>query len=252
MPVTTDLGLPIGSGKEAEIYLYEPGWVVKLTRWRRDHEPARREDAILRGLAPTSLAPATRGVVEIGGRWGVVMEHVAGAALADRLSSPAGIAEVLEVMLRLHRQVHEVAAPSGLPRLKQRLADRLERAPYLDGGGRQTLLDTLKALPDGDRLCHGDFHPYNILGTGAEARIVDWLDAAAGDPAADLCRSFVLIGSVNGELATHYVDDYVAAAGLDRMAVYAWLPVIAGARLTEKVPEETDRLLALARGKTPR
>jgi hypothetical protein len=250
--VSFELGEPIGAGKEAEVYLYRPGWVVKLTRWRRDHAPARREDAILRALERTGLAPAPGGVVEIAGRWGVVMEHVGAPVLAERLAAPGGVEEVLEVMLALHRRVHEWAAPSGLPKLKERLTRNIEGTRLLDEATRRRLLDMIPALADGDRLCHGDFHPYNILGTGADARIVDWLDASAADPAADVCRTFVLIGSVQPALAERYVDAYCSAAGLDRTAVHAWLPVVAAARLAEKVPDETERLLALARGKTPR
>jgi aminoglycoside phosphotransferase (APT) family kinase protein len=246
--VKTDLGPPLGAGKEAEIYAYRPGWVVKLTRWRRDHAPARREDAILRGLAPTGLAPAANGVVQIDERWGVVMERVEGSPLVERLAAPNGAQEVLEVMVALHRRMHAVAASSALAPLKDRLVRNITSAPFLDEPTRQRLLKVVPTLPDGDRLGHGDFHPFNILGTGEAARVVDWLDASAGDPAADVCRTFVLIGSVQPDLAERYVDAYCAASGIDRMAVYAWLPVVAAARLAEKVPEETPRLLALARG----
>lgn len=249
-PVTSELGQPIGAGKEAEIYVYRPGWVVKLTRWRRDHAPARREDAILRGLAKTGLAPATDGVVEIGGRWGVVMEHVPGTALADRLKAPGGADEILDVMVTLHRRMHELAAPTGLPPLRERLVRNIGAARHLDHPTRTRLLDGLLALPDGDRLCHGDFHPYNILVNGTDARIVDWLDANAGEPTADVARSFVLIGTVEPKLAAAYLDAY-CDAGLDRTAVYRWVPIVAAARLNERVPEaEVPRLLALARGQT--
>lgn len=246
------LGALIGSGKEAEVYLYRPGRVVKLTRWRKDHAPARREDAILRALAPTGLAPATDGVVEIDGRWGVVMEHVAGPVLAERLGAPDGAASVLAVMVNLHRRMHEQVAPPGLAPLKERLVRNITGARHIDEPTRQRLLASIPALPDGDRLCHGDFHPYNIIGTGADLRIVDWLDAHVAEPAADVCRTYVLIGAANPDLAQAYVDAYVAATGMDRMAIYAWLPVVAAARLAENVPEETKRLLALARGQSLR
>lgn len=244
----TDLGPPLGAGKEAEIYAYQPGWVVKLTRWRRDHAPARREEAILRALGPTGLAPAANGVVQIDERWGVVMERIEGAPLFERLAAPGGVDEVLEVMVRLHRRMHELAAPSALSPLKDRLIRNITGTGLLDEPTRRRLLDLIPTLPDRDRLCHGDFHPFNILGTGDNARIVDWLDSNAGDPAADVCRTFVLIGSVQPVLAERYVDAYCVASRIDRMAVYAWLPVVAAARLAEKVPEETPRLLALARG----
>ena len=248
----TDLGPPLGAGKEAEIYAYRPGWVVKLTRWRRDHAPARREDAILRALRHTGLAPASEGVVQIDERWGVVMERVEGPVLFDRLAAPGGADDVLAVMVALHRRMHALAAPSGLPPLKERLVRNIGGTRLLDEPTRQRLLDAIPGLPDGDRLCHGDLHPFNIMGTGDDARIIDWLDANSGDPAADVCRTFVLIGSANEALAERYLAAYCDAAGIDRTAVYAWLPVVAGARLAERVPDETARLLALARGKALR
>ena len=53
----------------------------------------------------------------------------------------------------------------------------------------QALLEAIAEMPDGDRLCHGDFHPLNILGDTADPLIIDWPDARRGEPAADVCRS---------------------------------------------------------------
>ena len=58
---------------------------------------------------------------------------------------------------------------------------------------KKELLDTILDMPDGDRLCHGDFHPLNILGNTFDPLIIDWLDAGRGDPAADVCRSYLLL-----------------------------------------------------------
>ena len=200
--MSIELGSPLGAARKRKSTSIGPGWVVKLTRWRRDHAPARREDAILRALAPTGLAPAPGGVVEIEGRWGVVMEHVAApgarrtaertgwsgrGAGGDAAAAPAG------ARMWLRRRV---CHSSRIDSTRNISGTRL-----LDETTRRRLLDALAALPDGDRLCHGDFHPYNIMGSGDDARIVDWLDASAADPAADVCRTFVLIGSVEPALA---------------------------------------------------
>jgi aminoglycoside phosphotransferase (APT) family kinase protein len=76
--------------------------------------------------------------------------------------------------------------------------------------------------------------------------VLDWVDAALGDPAADVCRSSVLIRSVSAELAEAYVEAYVAMTDMDRARIEAWLPIVAGARLAEGVPHEAEALLALA------
>jgi Ser/Thr protein kinase RdoA (MazF antagonist) len=99
-------------------------------------------------------------------------------------------------------------------------------------------------MPGGDRLCHGDFHPFNVLGLDEHARIIDWLDATRGEPAADVCRSYVLISAYDPGVAAAYVDAY----GIERAQIDAWLPLVAAARLSENVPDEVERLTQLAQG----
>jgi Ser/Thr protein kinase RdoA (MazF antagonist) len=124
-------------------------------------------------------------------------------------------------------------------------------ARKIEGSGltehvRRRLRDRAGTLPDGDRLLHGDFHPYNILGSLEAATVVDWLDATCGPPAADVCRSWLLMQTVSPALADAYLDAYLTISPLPRDAVFAWLPVLAAARLAENVPNETDSLIAMA------
>jgi Ser/Thr protein kinase RdoA (MazF antagonist) len=146
-------------------------------------------------------------------------------------------------MARLQIAIHGHPG-THLGSLKTRLAANIARMP--DEALRRRLLHGLAALPEGDRLCHGDFHPWNILGPPGREVVVDWLDACAGDPAADVCRSYVLIRPVAPDLAMAYVETYAAAAGESRDRILAWLPFVAAARLAEDVPDETEALLAMA------
>jgi aminoglycoside phosphotransferase (APT) family kinase protein len=238
----------IAAGNEAELFAWEPGTVLKLSRRPGDPAQAQREAAILTALAPLGLAPRLEEIVEVKGRWGIVMERIDRPVLASALAEPGQVPDVLAVMVELHRRLHAVAAPAALPELKQRLASRIEQAGRLDAALRRRLLAGLDDMPDGDRLCHGDFHPLNILGLDRTARVIDWLDAARGDPAADLCRTQVLVMAHDAGLADAYVAAYLREAGLDRRAVEAWRPYVAAARLAENVPAEFDRLAELARG----
>jgi Ser/Thr protein kinase RdoA (MazF antagonist) len=128
--------------------------------------------------------------------------------------------------------------------LKQKLAGRIDSAAQLTRDLRSELLQRLAAMPGGDRLCHGDFHPFNVLGLDEHARIIDWLDATRGEPAADVCRSYVLISGYDPGVAAAYVDAY----GIERAQIDAWLPLVAAARLSENVPDEVERLTQLAQG----
>jgi fructosamine-3-kinase len=109
----------------------------------------------------------------------------------------------------------------------------------------------LAAMPDGDRLCHGDLHPLNILGDVDKPMIVDWPDACRGDPAADVCRSYVLLTLHASELAAPYLHAYCRLGKISRQAILDWLPYVAAAKLAEKVPGEADGLREILRGLLP-
>lgn len=242
------LGPLIGSGKEAEVF--DAGdLVVKLYRTTAaaPKRAAFREASILALVEALGLpAPAVRAVGQIDGRWGIAMTRAEGPSLADtiRRRSDEGTAG-LERMARLQIAIHSHPG-THLGSLKARLAANIGRAALPDETLRRRLLDGLAALPEGDRLCHGDFHPWNILGPSGREMVVDWLDACAGDPAADVCRSYVLIRPVAPDLAAAYVDAYAAAAGESPDRIFAWLPFVAAARLAEGVPDEAEGLLAMA------
>ena len=52
----------------------------------------------------------------------------------------------------------------------------------------------------------------------------------AGHPAADVCRSFIIMMRAVAELAENYLDRYAALGGIARHDILAWLPVVAAAR----------------------
>jgi aminoglycoside phosphotransferase (APT) family kinase protein len=120
------------------------------------------------------------------------------------------------------------------------------RAKVLAEPIRARLLEKLAALPEGHSLCHGDFHPFNVVGPLESPTLLDWLDACSGPPTADVCRTFVLWSRSNPKLAELYVDTYARIAGARREDVFDWLPIIAGARLMEDVPHEVEELMKMA------
>jgi aminoglycoside phosphotransferase (APT) family kinase protein len=239
-----ELGSPIGSGARAEVYDRGDA-VLKLYKAEAGKEPAFREAAILAVIETLELpAPIVRAVERHGERWGLVMSKERGIAFAESMNPRNASAHLVE-MARLQALVHTKPGrhlPSQLLRMRANIAE----APQLGRRLRQRLLDGLGEQPFADRLCHGDFHPYNILGRASRAVIVDWPDASQGSPSADVCRSFVLMSAVDPELATRYVDVYTALVGSDPQRVQSWLPFVAAARLAEGVAAEDERLLALA------
>ncbi len=240
----SEIGRLLGAGKEAEVY--EHGRLaLKLYRPGRPKAPAFREAANLAIVERLSLpAPRVHVVGDYHGRWGLLMDRAIGTSLADEMLPEPPLSAIKE-MAALHQCLHREPG-TGLPSLKSRLSANIERAEPLTPDLRDRLLLALAALPDDDRVCHGDFHPWNILGSGDDAMIVDWLDACSGNPAADVCRTYLLMRRVLPAIAEAYVVTYAKAAELTPDEIFTWLPVIAAARLAEDVPEENEDLLHLA------
>jgi len=105
-------------------------------------------------------------------------------------------------------------------------------------------------MPDNDRLCHGDFHPDNILMTAQREIIIDWIDATHGNPLADLARSTIIVLGASGNssrgllpralvrilhAATIRYYFKLGPGGEDEYK--RWLPIVAAARLSQEIPE---------------
>ena len=241
------LGVPIGVGATAEVFPHGSD-IVKLYRAGVSREPVAREAALLDILEQAGVAaPRRRAVVEIDGRWGLVMTRAAGRPFADAMLSDSDAVPVHVEAMVAHQGAFHALPGGALPSLTERLAQRISRAPGVADADRRRLGDRLAEMPTGDRLCHGDFHPLNILGTPDAAVVIDWVDASSGPPMADVCRSYVLMLPHVPDLAEAYVQRYCARSGDRREDVERWLPIIAAARLCENIgAREADLLREIA------
>ena len=242
----------VGEGRVAEVFAWGDGLVLRLMRGSSpaDAEAADREAVALRALAPTGVpAPALHDRTEVDGRPGTVVERCEGEDLMRLVERrPWRVRSVGCRLGRLHAAIHTVAAPPELPRVRAMIAARLQSRERLD------------ALPDGDQLCHGDYHPANVLGE----KVIDWDRASAGPPEADVARTCLLlvVASPPTGVPSHlrgifrlgrrlmlgaYLRHYRRRAPLDVGAVERWIPVLAAARLTEGLDAERAQLLELAR-----
>ena len=242
------LGRRLGSGKEAEVFEFGEA-VIKLYKARVPKRTVFREAAALGQAEALGLpVPSVGAVRQIDGRWGMVMDRIDGRSFADVIvAQPSEEAARLKEMALLHHRIHGCKA-TFFGSVKARLEADILRAALLSEGQRRSLLDSLAQLPDGDRLCHGDFHPWNVLGLPSRPSVIDWMAASRGSPAADVCRSYVLIRRIAPDMASSYVEAYAEVSGERVEDIFQWLSVVAAARLAEDVPDEVDGLMAMLEG----
>jgi len=239
------VGPLLAVGNVAEIFEWGSR-IVKLYK-STAAKPAAFREAAIHAAAEAMGLPVYRvwTVQEVGGRWGLVFDRVKQVSFAEQmLNNPDDVPRYLECMVRLHMRIHAQRAVQ-FAGLNVRLVANIATTKLLDKRRKRDLLGRIADMPDGDRLCHGDFHPMNILGDVSQPVVIDWPDARRGDPAADVCRSYLLMKLHAAEIATTYLDAYCRTTGMARQVVLSWLPYVAAAKLAEEVPSELDGLLKI-------
>ena len=263
------LGTLIATGGTAEIYTWPDDRVVKLY-WSGAAASAAAQEAAHAGAAHAAGAPTPRAIelVTVDGRPGVVFEQAAGPSMQDTLfAEPQRTEELARQFAELHADLHE-RAPTDLPSQHQRLTRRI-KLTSIGGRARSAVLSALKTLPHGHALCHGDFHPGNVLLTSRGPTIIDWFDASIGDPAGDVARTCLVMQhakapdalDAQGQGATEtlrstftaaYLDHYRRLRALGPEQLKAWMLPVASARLTDPIsPHERAALLRLIDGLLP-
>ncbi len=260
-------GQLIGEGRTAEVYAWGDGQVLKLYRASCPRDWTAHEVAVVRALTAAGVpAPAVVATVEEDGRAGIVFERVPGRSLREQITAaPWRTGAAGRLLARLHGEVHALPVRGPLPRVRDHIVGNVRDLGAVLGADADRVLARLEALPDGDRVCHYDFHPDNILGDGRTWRAIDWNNAALGDPVADVARTVLMLRSpyfppdvaapvrafvmaLKRWLARAYEAEYGRRFGLSRPALRAWLVPVAAARLWEELPGEREWLLGIVRG----
>jgi hypothetical protein len=70
--------------------------------------------------------------------------------------------------------------------------------------------------------------------------LIDWPDASRGDPAADVCRSYLLLRLHAQDIAEPYLDAYCRITDVQKGKILDWLPYVAAARLAEDAPDDLE------------
>jgi aminoglycoside phosphotransferase (APT) family kinase protein len=150
-----------------------------------------------------------------------VMEFVDGTTDVDPPALPDALRKMAEYLLRLHSL--QIELPS-LPTGEDPVAGALDHLP--PGDPACAALREIGALTptNAPALVHGDFWPGNILWKdGNIAAVIDWEDAAFGDPLADVagCR-LELLWKYGRDAAETFAAHYLSRATIDRAHLPFW------------------------------
>ncbi|MFC2105513.1 phosphotransferase enzyme family protein [Candidatus Bipolaricaulota bacterium] len=260
----------VGQGRTAEIFEWGEERVLRLFRPGASVQCAQREMRAFRCVNEAELpCPAVYpsdsedGLVVIEERLGFVMDRVDGPSMLQVLTRwPWKLWPFARALATFHLSMHRQVIP-GLPSQRDRFHRVIDRLADELG---ETLAARLRAgldrLDDGGSVCHGDFHPDNVILSDRGPVVIDWGPATAGAPAADVAWTVYLFqhgghppgmsGWQRAMLTTLrrsflwvYSRAYFRRSSFNRNEVERWGPVIAAIRLGDGIPEEREFLLRM-------
>jgi aminoglycoside phosphotransferase (APT) family kinase protein len=250
----------IGSGRSAAVFRTDRNTALKLYDDRVPETQIHREADMAAKVASVSLlAPAFYGLVKHQERLGVEMELIEGVSGSDALKHRFWQGRTLIRQLAdVHRQIHRQEI-QGLMGPSSRFLQPIQSMPGLDNRVKDDLTGLI-ARSHSLRLCHGDFHPENILITpNGMIRVIDWMDAYQGDPLSDVARTHYLLrfgisphesplmnrllNGIRPWMSSSYVKAYFMGPPPDPVLWQGWQLVIGLQRMEEGIKEEMPMLL---------
>ena len=256
-------GKQIANGRTAEIFEWGTAHILKLYLEGFPFNADFEFDLVNTVCAAGINTPAAVELVEVNGRSGIIYERVSGETMLTAIMSNLEQAlQFAHKMAELHLAMHQQTATT-LPNQKERMQGKIEMADQLTEGEKTAVLHHLAQLPEANHVCHGDFHPDNIMLTPDRPIVIDWIDATQGHPSADIARTKIIM--TTGELPDDpierehltqlrqiyyntYESHYLSRSTLTSEDIAAWILPNAAARLIEGLsPADNHNLLEIVR-----
>jgi aminoglycoside phosphotransferase (APT) family kinase protein len=191
----SELKKPFAMGRTAEIYAYGEGKVLKLFFSTTPQSWIEKEIAIGRYIQEAQLpVPKVYKSAEIDNRVGIVYERIEGLSLLNELATkPWNVVRYGRLLAKLHVQIHTVQAPRNIETQREWATGGIPASEKLSKDMKASVLKLLDILPDGNTLCHGDFHPGNIIITPNGPVIIDWMTVSKGVVSGDVARTATIL-----------------------------------------------------------
>ncbi|PEP89398.1 aminoglycoside phosphotransferase [Bacillus toyonensis] len=232
-----NLGELIAKGNTAKIYLHE-NKVIKLfeeylPNTESTNEAKKQKYAYSCGLPVPNVFEVTK----IQNRQVIIMEYVKGENIGELLLNNLNKAKhYINICVNEQKKIHAIRVNiDEMEPMRERLERQIKSVHKLDENRKKNILQKLDSIVFDSRLCHGDFHPFNLILSNDNVKIIDWIDASSGDIRADVFRTYLLYAQVSVELAEMYLHMYCRNTGLSRDEIFQWAPIIITARFAEKI-----------------
>lgn len=184
----------IAEGGQSKIYDYDNNKILRVPKREMDYEQIKYEFKVYKFLEDKIQVPQVYEVIELDNKPCIIMEKINGIDFYSKImKNPFLILMLPSILAELHTSLFTLTTSENFGTNHQKAQYCIEHADILSTEIKYKLLDLLKKLPDGSTLCHGDFHPGNIIKTNKKNYIIDWSSATIGSPLFDIAHTYLLL-----------------------------------------------------------
>ena len=185
-------GKIIGVGNTATVYEWEEGKVLKLFYEGYPKNSVEKEFHNAMAIRNMNFAkPKAYEIISCKERMGIIYDRVEGESLLDWVIKTGDVEKCAVHMAKLHKTMLQNSI-NNVPHYKDFLKLHIPKEPSVNLS-KEEVLQSIDKLPDGSALCHGDFHPGNILISNGHAVVIDFMNLCHGDFLYDVARTVFLI-----------------------------------------------------------
>lgn len=229
----------IGVGHTAEAYEYEKGKICKLFfEWNTEEAINREYHNAMIMQKFVKAVPKCYGIIEAEGRKGIVYEQIRGKTLLERFFEDGDEEFMINTLADIHKSILACHTTEVMS-YKDFYTMLVTYCPHQkDEEAKQQLIKKIKKLPDGDCLCHGDYHLLNVMITeDRKPYVIDFMNVCHGPYEYDIARTYYLTryGNVSKDtpnreevikLQAKLAEAYLAKMGIAYSEIEQYIDVI--------------------------
>lgn len=240
----------LGVGNTASVYRWGNTEAIKIfhhqeNSWYEATKEAKNAE-IINNL--NLKAPKYSGMLEYEGKSCLIYERIDGPTMLTQIEmTKSSITHFAKLMAQLHHEIHQVKVDLR-SNLKDELCNTISAQELINEDEKRKIKGILDHLPEGNVVCHYDFHPGNIILSPKGPIIIDWLNTMVGNEAADIARSSMMLKSnalpptapelfhkreCRELLHEKYLKEYFMLAGMKQNDIEEWMAPTLAARIHE-------------------
>lgn len=256
----------IAEGGQAEIYDIGDNKILRVLKDPGYEKMLRIEMQIMKVLKDKGICiPEVYEYLNVDGRPAIIIEKITGESMLQSIAQhPLNTLKEAQMLANLHIKLSKSYTADNLNYVKDNSRYLIGNSTSIDSQLKQFAIKLLDELPEGEDLCHGDFHPGNILKSGGKYYIIDWSGSYRGDILSDAAHTYILLKSVpdfqgmnaakhallklaGSIIAEEYVKTFRKSINFDWSDFSKWMVIKAAERTFYGFSSEQDALIRFIR-----